>query len=186
MAGPVVNCLVVSCKFSSTELRIVLGFSLVAGQVVNVLREHNMPSVPGYRAQLTSHIRIPAVYRAGITLFVRHNSPQWRALCRASELPLLATDDDDTLPGVTGMLPGVEGTMPPGNEIMLPGHEGTLPPGDEGMLPPGDEDTMPGDHGTLQVDEDMLPGDEDVLLGDEGMPPGDEEETSMQRSTSID
>jgi hypothetical protein len=158
---------------------------LLAGQVVNVLREHNMPSVPGYRAQLTSHIRIPAVYRAGITLFVRHNSPQWRALCRASELPLLATDDDDTLPGHEGMLPGDGDMLPPGNEGVMPDVEDTLPgvegivPGHENMLPPGNEDTMPGDDGTLQVEEDTLPGDE-------GMLPGDEEESSMQRSTSVD
>ncbi|KAL8589343.1 hypothetical protein ACOMHN_052346 [Nucella lapillus] len=58
----------------------------VLGQVVNVLREHNMPSVPGYRAQVTSHIRIPA----GITLYVRHNTAQWTALCSAPDLPALA------------------------------------------------------------------------------------------------
>ncbi|XP_025075968.1 uncharacterized protein LOC112553153 isoform X2 [Pomacea canaliculata] len=66
----------------------------VLGQVVNVLREHNMPSVPGYRAQLTSHIRIPAVYRAGITLYVRHNSSAWKALRDACDLPLKTTSQD--------------------------------------------------------------------------------------------
>lgn len=60
----------------------------VLGQVVNVLREHNMPSVPGYRAQVTSHIRIPAVYRAGIALYVRHNTEEWKALRDAPDLPL--------------------------------------------------------------------------------------------------
>lgn len=63
----------------------------VLGQVVNVLREHNMPSVPGYRAQVTSHIRIPAVYRAGITLFVKYNSAEWKSLCSAADFPLLCT-----------------------------------------------------------------------------------------------
>lgn len=62
--------------------------------MVNVLREHNMPSVPGYRAQLTSHIRIPAVYRAGITLYVRHNSSAWKALRDACDLPLKTTSQD--------------------------------------------------------------------------------------------
>ncbi|XP_076469770.1 uncharacterized protein LOC143300123 [Babylonia areolata] len=62
----------------------------VLGQVVNILREHNMPSVPGYRAQVTSHIRIPAVYRAGVTLYVRHNTAQWTALRSAPDLPLLS------------------------------------------------------------------------------------------------
>ncbi|XP_070194238.1 uncharacterized protein [Littorina saxatilis] len=66
----------------------------VLGQVVNVLREHNMPSVPGYRAQVTSHIRIPAVYRAGITLYVRHNTAQWKALRSAPEFPLLSSAAD--------------------------------------------------------------------------------------------
>lgn len=53
-----------------------------------------MPSVPGYRAQLTSHIRIPAVYRAGITLYVRHNSSAWKALRDACDLPLKTTSQD--------------------------------------------------------------------------------------------
>ncbi|KAK7504557.1 hypothetical protein BaRGS_00004043 [Batillaria attramentaria] len=67
----------------------------VLGQVVNVLREHNMPSVPGYRAQVTSHVRIPAVYRAGVTLFVRHNTEEWKALRDAPELPR-KTDRQDS------------------------------------------------------------------------------------------
>ena len=68
------------------------------GQVVNVLREHNMPCVPGYRAQVTSHIRIPAVYRAGVTLYVRHNSAEWKALRSAPDLPLMtATAGEDSV-----------------------------------------------------------------------------------------
>lgn len=61
---------------------------------MNVLREHNMPSVPGYRAQVTSHIRIPAVYCAGITLFARYNSNAWKALRDTPDLPLMKTSQD--------------------------------------------------------------------------------------------
>ncbi|XP_046361788.2 uncharacterized protein LOC124138923 isoform X1 [Haliotis rufescens] len=58
----------------------------VLGQVVNVLRESNMPH-PVYRAQLTSHISIPAVYKAGITLFVQGESDLWQELIATSDLP---------------------------------------------------------------------------------------------------
>lgn len=61
-------------------------FSTVSGQVVNVLRESNMPH-PVYRAQLTSHIAIPAVYKAGITLFVQGESDLWQELIASSDLP---------------------------------------------------------------------------------------------------
>jgi len=60
----------------------------VLGQVVNVLREFNLPSVPGYRLQVTSHISIPACYKAGITLFMPKNSHGWASLQEAPELPL--------------------------------------------------------------------------------------------------
>lgn len=62
---------------------------LTLGQVVNVLREactamYQQP--PNYRAQLTSHIAIPAAYRAGITLFVRQNTEVAQELFSAPEL----------------------------------------------------------------------------------------------------
>ncbi|XP_062598330.1 uncharacterized protein LOC134259741 [Saccostrea cucullata] len=61
----------------------------VLGQVVNVLREactamYQQPT--HYRAQLTSHIAIPAAYRAGITLFVRQNTEVAQELFSAPEL----------------------------------------------------------------------------------------------------
>ncbi|XP_041376146.1 uncharacterized protein LOC121388732 [Gigantopelta aegis] len=60
----------------------------VLGQVINVLREDNMTHVPGYRAQLTSHISIPAVYKAGITLLVNSQTDLWQELQSVSELPI--------------------------------------------------------------------------------------------------
>lgn len=62
---------------------------LIVGQVVNVLREactamYQQP--PHYRAQLTSHISIPAAYKAGITLFVRQNTEVAQELFSAPEL----------------------------------------------------------------------------------------------------
>ncbi|GFN95270.1 Gyrb_0 protein [Plakobranchus ocellatus] len=60
----------------------------VLGQVVNVLREFNMPSVPGYRLQVTSHISIPACYKAGITLFMRKDKAAWSTLLSAPDLPI--------------------------------------------------------------------------------------------------
>ncbi|GAB1600768.1 uncharacterized protein LOC115209365 isoform X1 [Argonauta hians] len=61
----------------------------VLGQVLNVLREARMLRVPGYRPQLTQHIRIPAAYRAGITLFVRADMDVYQHLTQAPNLPLL-------------------------------------------------------------------------------------------------
>ncbi len=55
---------------------------------MNVLREANRPRVPGFRPQQTSHVRIPAFYRAGVTLFVRRDSDAQRELQDAPELPL--------------------------------------------------------------------------------------------------
>ncbi|KAK3731783.1 hypothetical protein RRG08_035447 [Elysia crispata] len=60
----------------------------VLGQVVNVLREFNMPSVPGYRLQVTSHVSIPACYKAGITLFMRKDKAAWATLLSAPDLPV--------------------------------------------------------------------------------------------------
>lgn len=61
----------------------------VLGQVVNVLREactamYQQP--PNYRAQLTTHISIPAAYKAGITLYVRQNTEVAQELFNAPEL----------------------------------------------------------------------------------------------------
>ena len=64
---------------------------LFIGQVVNVLREACTAlshQGPRYRAQLTSHITIPAAYKAGITLFVRQNTEVCQELFNAPELEL--------------------------------------------------------------------------------------------------
>ena len=74
----------------SHRLSSYLLYLLSPGQVVNILREQNMPSEPGYRAQVTSHIRIPACYRAGISLFVRRSSPEWQTLQNAEDLPVIS------------------------------------------------------------------------------------------------
>ncbi|CAL1535469.1 unnamed protein product, partial [Lymnaea stagnalis] len=60
----------------------------VLGKVVNVLREFNMPSMPGYRLQVTSHVTIPASYKAGVTLFMRKDKSSWTTLMNAPEIPL--------------------------------------------------------------------------------------------------
>ncbi|XP_005094694.1 uncharacterized protein LOC101850074 isoform X2 [Aplysia californica] len=60
----------------------------VLGQVVNVLREFNLPTVPGYRLQVTSHVSIPASYKAGITLFMRKDKAAWAGLLNAPDIPL--------------------------------------------------------------------------------------------------
>ncbi|KAJ8303000.1 hypothetical protein KUTeg_019396 [Tegillarca granosa] len=63
----------------------------VLGQVVNVLREACTAlshQVPRYRAQLTSHISIPAAYKAGVTLFVRGDTELCTELFTAPELEL--------------------------------------------------------------------------------------------------
>lgn len=60
----------------------------VLGQVVNVLREASMPRFSGYRPQLTQHIRIPAAYRSGITLFIRQEAAAFHELMNAPDLPL--------------------------------------------------------------------------------------------------
>ncbi|XP_060075223.1 uncharacterized protein LOC132554909 [Ylistrum balloti] len=63
----------------------------VLGQVVNVLREACTAlshQIPRHRAQLTSHITIPAAYKAGITLFVRQNTEVTEELLSAQELEL--------------------------------------------------------------------------------------------------
>ncbi len=58
------------------------------GQVVNVMRESNRPRIPGFRPQQTSHITIPAWYKAGVTLFVKKNTEVYEELLQSSDLPL--------------------------------------------------------------------------------------------------
>ena len=60
----------------------------VLGQVVNILRECNMPQLSGIRPQLTTHVTIPAWYEAGISLFVRQDSELCETMKNAPELPL--------------------------------------------------------------------------------------------------
>ncbi|KAK3610291.1 hypothetical protein CHS0354_029754 [Potamilus streckersoni] len=61
----------------------------VLGQVANVLRENCSPlnHAAGFRPQLTSHISIPAVYKAGITLFMRSSADAFEELMSVPELP---------------------------------------------------------------------------------------------------
>ena len=67
----------------------------ITGQVVHMLRESMVPQeqLPGARAQLTSHISIPAVYKAGIILFMRANTDTYEELLKAPELPLKDGDN---------------------------------------------------------------------------------------------
>ncbi|CAG2240791.1 unnamed protein product [Mytilus edulis] len=70
----------------------------VLGQVVNVLREACTAlshQGPRYRAQLTSHITIPAAYKAGITLFVRQNTEVCQELFNAPDLELMNPEETE-------------------------------------------------------------------------------------------
>ncbi|XP_064599138.1 uncharacterized protein LOC135465742 [Liolophura sinensis] len=58
----------------------------VLGQVVNVLREET--KIPGYRAQVTSHVSIPAIYLSGITLYLPEDSPSLGELTTVPNLPI--------------------------------------------------------------------------------------------------
>ena len=60
-----------------------------------MLRETMVPQeqTQGVRAQLMSHISIPAVYKAGIILFMRANTEAYEELLKAPELPLKQTDN---------------------------------------------------------------------------------------------
>ena len=49
--------------------------------------------VLGVRAQTTSHISIPAVYKAGIILFMRANTETYEELLNAPELPIKNKDN---------------------------------------------------------------------------------------------
>ena len=63
---------------------------MFTGQVVHMLREQYMPAdqMMSMKSQLTSHISIPAAYKAGIILFMRGNCQAMEDLMAAPELPL--------------------------------------------------------------------------------------------------
>uniref|UniRef100_T1ISC1 Uncharacterized protein n=1 Tax=Strigamia maritima TaxID=126957 RepID=T1ISC1_STRMM len=52
----------------------------VLGQVINVLRESTSPWVPGHRRYLMSHVKVPAAYKSGVTLFARKGSDVYAEL----------------------------------------------------------------------------------------------------------
>lgn len=58
----------------------------VVGQVINILRESTAPWIPGYRRHLTSHVKIPAAYKSGISLFVHKNSDVYKELIKSKEV----------------------------------------------------------------------------------------------------
>ncbi|XP_045191868.2 uncharacterized protein LOC123548568 [Mercenaria mercenaria] len=62
----------------------------VLGQVVHMLREQYMPAeqMITMKSQLTSHVSIPAAYKAGIILFMRGNCQSMEDLLAAPELPM--------------------------------------------------------------------------------------------------
>ncbi|KAL4233984.1 hypothetical protein ACF0H5_005639 [Mactra antiquata] len=62
----------------------------VLGQIVHILREQSMypDQMVNMKSLLTSHIKIPAAYKAGIILFMRANSENIDELMSAPELPL--------------------------------------------------------------------------------------------------
>lgn len=65
----------------------------VSGQVVNIMREAFMPRLPWYRPPATSHVSIPAIYEAGITLYVQKDSEAYKEVMAAPELPLRVKSD---------------------------------------------------------------------------------------------
>lgn len=71
-------------------------FSNVTGQIVHMLREQYMPpdQMMVMKSQLTSHVCIPAAYKAGIILFMRANCPAMEELVAAPELPLKTQQSD--------------------------------------------------------------------------------------------
>lgn len=62
----------------------------VLGQVVHMLREQYMPAeqMAAMKSQVTSHVCIPAAYKAGIILFMRANCLAMEELMQAPDLPL--------------------------------------------------------------------------------------------------
>ncbi|XP_064641142.1 uncharacterized protein LOC135495996 [Lineus longissimus] len=66
----------------------------VLGQAVSVLREANTPGFQGYKLPWTSHICIPAVYKAGVSLYVKRDSESYKELLALEELPLTKEKKD--------------------------------------------------------------------------------------------
>ncbi|XP_052817091.1 uncharacterized protein LOC128243378 [Mya arenaria] len=62
----------------------------VLGQVVHMLREQCLPldQLVTMKGQLTSHVSIPAAYKAGISLFMRASSDKLQELMETPELPV--------------------------------------------------------------------------------------------------
>lgn len=58
----------------------------VVGQVINILRESTAPWIPGYRRHLTSHVKIPAAYKSGISIFVHKGSDVYKELIKSKEV----------------------------------------------------------------------------------------------------
>lgn len=62
----------------------------VLGQVVNVLREHqNFLGDPQSQLELTQHIKIPAAYKSGVTLFMKTTNEHVQELLSCPDLDLL-------------------------------------------------------------------------------------------------
>ncbi|TRY71936.1 hypothetical protein TCAL_11488 [Tigriopus californicus] len=62
----------------------------VLGQVVNVLREHQtFVSDPQSQLELTQHIKIPAAYKSGVTLFMKRANEHVQELLTCPDLELL-------------------------------------------------------------------------------------------------
>jgi hypothetical protein len=86
----------------------------VLGQVVNVLREEQAlrrgpPAPAPGKATQTSHVRIPAIYQSGISLFVPvSNEKCYDELRSAAELPLMTPepvnfDEEDDFRDIFGV-----------------------------------------------------------------------------------
>ena len=60
----------------------------VLGQVVNVLREERSKG-GGQRSARTEHVRIPAAYKSGVTLFMPASNANSKELLECPELPLM-------------------------------------------------------------------------------------------------
>jgi hypothetical protein len=66
----------------------------VLGQVINILRESQLPPCSGCRPQMTSHLKLPTHYHSGITLFaVAHSAAFAKLQVESLDLPHLSTDD---------------------------------------------------------------------------------------------
>lgn len=63
-------------------------FTVCAGQVVNVLREEQLPHHMGFRPQHTGYVKIPAWYQSGVTLFIDTENSHYEHLKSMPELDL--------------------------------------------------------------------------------------------------